>query len=397
MAKIPDAIYFKDTESRFLRISQAQAKRFNLTDPALAIGKTDADFFSGAHAGQALADELKAMKTGKPLVGIEEMETWPDGSVTWVSTTKMPLRDPSGKIIGTFGISRDITSRKLAELALEERTRQLQQKNRPRSGGTQNGARTPTRHAAPDLPLLPAGPALQEQRARVFQLLLSPAAPSAAISLISLNLRTAPRACSFATSWATTSEAALVTAMVRSLVEDLSPTIQDPGELLTQINRGLSSVFKQTGATMFATAFYLIADVATGEMRYASAAHPDALHLRRASGELEPLRGGDQKKGPALGLFDDAQFTTCRRPLSVGDLLILFTDGLTEAEGTAQECFTPERFAAAVQRRIHLPSGEMLKAVLEETRQFCGNGAFSDDVSLVGVEIKRLRVNQDIN
>ena len=69
------------------------------------------------------------LRTGVPLVGIEELETWPDGTSTWVSTTKMPLRDAAGKIIGTFGISRDITPRKRAEQVLAERTRQLQQRN----------------------------------------------------------------------------------------------------------------------------------------------------------------------------------------------------------------------------------------------------------------------------
>ena len=118
MNKIPDAIYFKDADSRFLRINRAHTRRFSLTDPAQAIGKTDADFFTEAHAQQARADEQRVMKTGLPLVGIEEMETWPDGTISWVSTTKMPLRDPAGRIIGTFGISRDITPRKEAELAL---------------------------------------------------------------------------------------------------------------------------------------------------------------------------------------------------------------------------------------------------------------------------------------
>ena len=129
MTKMPDAIYFKDTDSRFLRMSRAHARRFGLEDPALAIGKTDADFFIGQHAQEARANELQVMKTGQPLVGIEEKETWPDGTVSWVSTTKMALRDPAGRVVGTFGISRDITSRKEAELALAERTQQLRRKN----------------------------------------------------------------------------------------------------------------------------------------------------------------------------------------------------------------------------------------------------------------------------
>ena len=105
MDNIPDSIYFKDTASQFVMINRAQAKRFGLADPHLAVGKSDADFFAPIYTQQALADEQRVMQTGQPLVGIEEKETWPDGRVTWVSTTKMPLRDRAGRVFGTFGIS----------------------------------------------------------------------------------------------------------------------------------------------------------------------------------------------------------------------------------------------------------------------------------------------------
>ena len=116
----PDAVYFKDRESRFLKLSRALAGRFDLDDPAEAVGFTDHDFYAGDHAKQAMADELEIVRTGEPLVDIEELETWEDGTETWVSTTKLPLRDEAGAIIGTFGLSRDITTRKLAELEVKE-------------------------------------------------------------------------------------------------------------------------------------------------------------------------------------------------------------------------------------------------------------------------------------
>ena len=109
MDNIPDSIYFKDKASQFVMINRAQAKRFGLADPHLVAGKSDADFFAPIYAQQALADEQRVMQTGQPLVSVEEKETWPDGRVTWVSTTKMPLRDRAGRVFGTFGISRDIT------------------------------------------------------------------------------------------------------------------------------------------------------------------------------------------------------------------------------------------------------------------------------------------------
>jgi PAS domain S-box-containing protein len=118
MKNLPDAIYFKDAASRFLRVNPAMVRWFGLSDPAQIIGKTDTDFFTGEHASKALVDEQEIIRTGQPLVNIEEKETWPNGSETWVLTTKLPLRDDAGRIIGTCGISSNITERKRAEEVL---------------------------------------------------------------------------------------------------------------------------------------------------------------------------------------------------------------------------------------------------------------------------------------
>jgi len=115
-----DDVYFKDRTSRFIKLSAALASRFGLENAAEAIGKTDFDFFSEEHARPAYEDEQRIIETAEPLVDIEEKETWEDGREAWVSTTKMPLRDEAGGIIGTYGISRDISARKRAEIAVQE-------------------------------------------------------------------------------------------------------------------------------------------------------------------------------------------------------------------------------------------------------------------------------------
>jgi diguanylate cyclase (GGDEF)-like protein/PAS domain S-box-containing protein len=121
MDNVPDSIYFKDRQSRFTRINQYAAVHFGIESPAQAIGRTDFDFFADEHAAKALRDEKEIIRTGQPLVNVEEKETRADGEARWVSTTKLPLRDRDGKIVGTFGISRDITERKQAEEQLQRR------------------------------------------------------------------------------------------------------------------------------------------------------------------------------------------------------------------------------------------------------------------------------------
>jgi two-component system, cell cycle sensor histidine kinase and response regulator CckA len=114
----PEHLYFKDHLSRFTRINQALATWIGLSDPAQAVGKSDFDFFTAEHAQQSFADEQEILRSGQPLAGKEEKETWPDGRETWVLSTKMPVRDWQGQIIGTMGISRDITRRKQDEQEL---------------------------------------------------------------------------------------------------------------------------------------------------------------------------------------------------------------------------------------------------------------------------------------
>ncbi len=120
MDHVPDGIYFKDLDSRFLRVNRSVARRFGFDDPNELIGKCDHDFFQSESATRALRDEQQVIRSGKPIVSLEEPEVWPDGHVTWASTTKMPLSNRSGEIIGTFGISRDITQRKCEEAEIRK-------------------------------------------------------------------------------------------------------------------------------------------------------------------------------------------------------------------------------------------------------------------------------------
>jgi PAS domain S-box-containing protein len=125
----PDYIYFKDMESKFVRISRAMAKSFGFKKPEDAVGKSDFDVFTEEHARPAFNDEMEIIRTGKPIVNKIEKETREGGAINWVTTTKMPLVDEMGETIGTFGVSSDITHIKNLEIKaheIEEKTRRLQ-------------------------------------------------------------------------------------------------------------------------------------------------------------------------------------------------------------------------------------------------------------------------------
>jgi two-component system, sensor histidine kinase and response regulator len=130
---IPDRIYFKDLNSRFTRVNKAVAESQRQRDLTLMVGQTDFDLFTEEHARLAYADEQKIIRSGQPLVEREEKETWLDGRVTWASTTKMPLRNSHGHVIGTFGISRDITRRKQVEEELRQTKEAADVANRAKS------------------------------------------------------------------------------------------------------------------------------------------------------------------------------------------------------------------------------------------------------------------------
>jgi PAS domain S-box-containing protein len=140
MDNVPDFIYFKDTAGRFTTINRALARALGISKPDDALGRTDFDYFAEAYAQQTLADEQELLRTGQPLVGRVERIHLRNKLSVWVSTTKMVIRDLDGKIMGTFGVSRDITESKHAEQELQlanenledrvaERTSELAQAN----------------------------------------------------------------------------------------------------------------------------------------------------------------------------------------------------------------------------------------------------------------------------
>lgn len=182
--------------------------------------------------------------------------------------------------------------------------------------------------------------------------------------------------------------AALVTTMLRALLEEHSGPDSDPGQMLTDINRHLYSILKNSKTPLFATAFFMIADVEKSDLVFANAGHPKPLHVRREEGDTIPLAGA-RGKGPALGLFPDVPYTSVRTTIGRGDLVMLFTDGLFEVEGPNEQLYSQEDLLAVVQSRSAMPAEELLEGVIKDIRTFTRREDFDDDVCVIGVEVSR--------
>jgi phosphoserine phosphatase RsbU/P len=391
MDHLPYAIYFKDLDSRFIAVNRALTHLFGKTIPEI-IGKSDHDFFSTEHAEGALADEREIIRTGKPIVDYEEKETWPDRDDTWVSTTKMPLRDAQGKIIGTFGISRDITEKKRAVEKLARLTEELRAKNESLEQDLEMARELQSALLPQSFPHFPHH-ATEQDSAVHFYPFFRPSMIVSGDFFDVLDIADDKAGLFICDVMGHGVRAALVAAIVRSVVSELRSLWAKPGELLVAINRAMRGAFRNTDITLFASAFYVVADLAKGQLRYANAGHPQPLHLTRSangSTTTASLFMG-ARPGPALGLFDGAKYKTLRCKLSARDVVLLFTDGLFEVEGSGGQLYDYQKLSRAVGDRTELPVVDLCRSVIDEVQQFSATQEFNDDVCLVAMDIDRLK------
>jgi sigma-B regulation protein RsbU (phosphoserine phosphatase) len=179
---------------------------------------------------------------------------------------------------------------------------------------------------------------------------------------------------------------ALITAIVRALVEELTPESSDPGALLGQLNRDLRSILKQSGTPLFTTAFYMVVDIQEKRVSFANAGHPKPMVIRGRDGSVEILQNQNQKSNPALGLFDQYIFSTSKIPLNPNDRFVFFTDGVYDVEKDG-ELLSPEWLRSELEGKAKLPLSEIFDQLLAELKRFCAEKEFCDDMCLVGMEV----------
>ena len=389
MDHIPDNIYFKDLESRFIAVNRAMARLFGKEDPSELLGKTDLDIFCADHAFRAMEDERRIVESGEPVVNVEEMETWPDGHVTWVSSTKMPLCDPRGRIIGTFGVSRDITLRKRAEQELARVAGELRTKNQALEEDLGMARELQNALLPQQFPRFPRG-SEEADSAIHFHHFYRPSTAVSGDFFDVFEIEENVAGLFICDVMGHGVRAALVASILRALVNELEPVWKEPTEFMTQLNRALRRILKHTRVPLFASAFYVVADLANGSLTHANAGHPCPLRLRRGGGPEALQRLDGCKLGPALGLLDDAGFPSARTEIVMPETVLFFTDGLFEVEAQDGSLYDYQALRAAVAELGGLKAADLCQSVVDKVRRFSGQQEFGDDVCLVAMEIDHL-------
>jgi phosphoserine phosphatase RsbU/P len=181
--------------------------------------------------------------------------------------------------------------------------------------------------------------------------------------------------------------AALITAMLRALIETHAAEATAPGRFLTELNSEFTRILKQTGTLVFATVLYCVMNITDRDARFARAGHPAPLHVRRTSGEIEAVASGEGSSGPAMGLISNAQFKTSEAKLASGDFLLFFTDGVIEVEDKAGRDFGIEGLRQSIGSNLNQPIESLLEAIISDVYSFAGSTVLTDDACLVVAEL----------
>jgi len=392
---LPQNIFRKDLQGRFTFANTQFCKMLGRTREEI-VGKTDFDFFPQELATKYQHDDKLVVDTGKAYETVEVNQPPGSAEKLYVQVVKTPTYDAAGNIVGLQGIFWDITQQRLADEKIrrvnallaqsrkELRTRNLQMEDDLKMAREIQLTMLPQQYPSFPRSAAPADSLFQFTHRYL---------PSGTVGgdFFTISALSDDEAAVFICDVAGHGvRSALVTAMVRALVEELKPVARDPGQFLTKLNGDLHAILKHTGTPLLTTAFYLVANCRTGQMQYANAGHPKPLHLQRRAGKVTSLANSTAKAQAAMGLLEDTVYLGSGVSLASGDLIMLFTDGLYEVEGANKEIYSQALLLEGARRRVQLAAPQLFDQLLDEVRSFSVEAGFMDDVCIVGLELSSL-------
>ena len=388
MEKTTDSIYFKDLESRFVMVNKTLANAWGYERRDELIGKSDFDSFKEADARKMYEDEQAIIQSGVPIEGVEEETTWKDGHVAWSSTSKIPLIDDSGKTLGTFGISRNITEHKLAELKAARYAEEIRRIKVGMEEDLEIAAEFQKAFFPNTYPTFPRGASAADSAVEFLHLHHASSTVSGDLCAIR---RLSETECGILLCdvMGHGIRAALGTALIYATLEELALQERDPGEFLARMNERLLPVMRKGHVFLYATACYAVYDASSGELRVANAGHPSPLLFRHQAQSVGWLMEEPSMRGPGLAITEGAQYPTHTLQLEAGDALMLYTDGLYEASKPDGEEFGEARLLQAAQTHGEQSLEALFPALIEAVQRFTSATEFDDDICLVGLKCRR--------
>jgi PAS domain S-box-containing protein len=182
---------------------------------------------------------------------------------------------------------------------------------------------------------------------------------------------------------------ALIVATIRGLIEELGHFRSDPAAFLSHMNTDLTRIIKHSGQAIFATSFYMVLDLTSGELRYAGAGHPFPILLKADHHTAKGLPHERSDIDPALGLFPSTEYRQHLVTIEPGDTLVAFTDGIAEVENADSECFHFHALASSIRHHAAKPVSDMLDGLVADAQTFSGSRRFDDDVCLVSMKFRQ--------
>jgi sigma-B regulation protein RsbU (phosphoserine phosphatase) len=379
---VPVQIYFKDLQSSFVLANKGMAEWMGLKDPAELVGRHDRDFFDRDHWQPAEADEREILRSGKPITGKLEHEIWREsGEETWVVTSKFPWRDRVGRLKGTFGVSSDVTHLVRAQREATALAEELQRRNRAYEEELQLAREIQGALASGGFPQLRGA----NGSGIVFGARYIPISGLAGDFYEVVPVSDHSAGLLICDVMGHGVRSALIVAMLRGLLEKQRAQAADPGQFLRGLNDGLAAILERAGTTMFATAFYGVADLESNTLSYACAGHPGPV-ISGKNG-VRQLASDRSEKGPGLGLIRGAAYPVGNLDLDEINRMVLFTDGVLEAENREGEPYFEKRLMEIVSSSANEPLESMLDGILSSVLAFSEGQHFDDDVCLLGIDL----------
>jgi sigma-B regulation protein RsbU (phosphoserine phosphatase) len=176
--------------------------------------------------------------------------------------------------------------------------------------------------------------------------------------------------------------AAMFIAITRSLIKAVAPLSGTPGECLAFVNTMLS---RDNPQTLFATCFYAVLDVRSGEVAFCNAGHPPPL-IQRADGSVDAIR---DVSGVALGVMEDLDYDTGSFALTPGETVLLYTDGVTEAQDAREALYEEPRLMGQLGQSVKLEPEGLIAAVQGAVEAFVGDAPQFDDITMLALRFDR--------